>query len=242
MIKYEGTNHVWSVERPVVNAEVALISEGMALVSAVENGIAKVKRSSGNSADRFQGVALAPRRTFASNAKTESVVVPAGGGAVLLSKTAASNVIGAYRADTYAAVTVSAAAASASNIQYGTDATTGLTTLTFDSSFAGVTFIVSYNYTMSASEEQGLFGNAYAGFAPSDLLYQTGVFKIGRILVNNYDPQANWWGAAAGLGVKIIANGIFTDASNSAPGVSPSNVEIFQLPSATSPWLGLEIR
>ena len=242
MIKWENTNHVYSQERLVLSTDLALVSEGQALVGCIEGGIPKVKRATGSTSEKLVGIAMTPRRTFSTNAKTENLVGPAGGGTVLLSKTVLG-AIGVFRIDTYAQIASSASAASTTNVQTSTDATTGLTALTFDASFAGVAFQVNYLYTMNTSEEQGSYGNPYPGAAPSDLLGQIGVFRIGRIAVNNFDPTANWYSSGEGYGgVKVLAGGIFSNVDNSAAGFVPVNVEVEAFPTSGSPWLSLNIR
>ena len=188
MIKWEATRHIWSEERPVSSVSLPIISEGLGLVSTFEGGVNKVGLATGSTTDVFEGICLAPRKTFSLNAKTESVVAPAGGGIVLLTRTAAlsgGSGIGVYNASTYAEVVASSAAVSPTNIQTGTDGTTGLTTLNFDPSLAGVTFWVSYQYVMNAIELQGSYGDSpgagQGSFAATDLLGQTGVFKIGQV-------------------------------------------------------------
>jgi hypothetical protein len=239
MINWTHTRHLYSVPRPVLAADLALVSEGQALVACIEAGVPKVKRSTGSTTERLFGISLAPRRSFTQNMKSEVLVVPTGGGTLLLSKTVLGN-IGAFNATTFAEVAVTSSDASSTNIQSGTDATTGLTSLTFDPSMAGLTFNVNYIYVMSPNEEQGVNGNPYPGFAPSDVLGQVGVFRIGQIWVNNIDPAANWYAAGNGQ-VKVIAGGLFTNSDNAATGFIPSNVDVISYPGAYSPWLGLEI-
>ena len=235
MIKWEATRHIWSEERPVSSVSLPIISEGLGLVSTFEGGVNKVGLATGSTTDVFEGICLAPRKTFSLNAKTESVVAPAGGGIVLLTRTAAlsgGSGIGVYNASTYAEVVASSAAVSPTNIQTGTDGTTGLTTLNFDPSLAGVTFWVSYQYVMNAIELQGSYGDSpgagQGSFAATDLLGQTGVFKIGQVALNNFDPTANW--ASSGGKVKLVANGMWTDSNNTKTGIVPGNITVIQYP------------
>lgn len=246
MLNWVRMNHVWSVPRPVLSTDVALIQEGMALVGVVEGGVVKVGRSTGATSGalaRVEGVAMSPRRTFGQNLVGVTVTAPVGGGTVLLQNTTTNLTdIGAFLATTGVAVAVSTSAASSSNIQSTTDSTTGLTALTFDASLAGNTYNVYYNYPMSALVETGLYGNPYPGFAPSDILQQVGIIRIGNVSTNCFDPAANWYSSSnpAPL-VKVIAGGLFTDSANAAAGFIPTNVSITGLPTPANPWLDLEI-
>lgn len=242
MINYDKTNMVFATERQVQTVEIPLISSGMALVGVLEGGIGKVRRSTGATTDQFVGIAMAPKRSFDLNTRIDQVVVPATAPYVVLLTRTATGSIGAYNNTTGVEITVSNAIASAINIQNGTDATTGLTNLTFDVSLAGQTFNIAYAYIPSTIEDTALWGNPYPGAAPSDVLGQTGVFRIGRIGVNNFDPLANWYSGVNFPGVKIIAGGKFTDSGNAATGVIPTNVDIVEVPTSASPWLVLEIR
>lgn len=245
MINWTKTNMIWSVSRQVVASQLSSIQEGMAAVSAIDGGLMKIQPSAGNSSgigSRLEGIFMSPRRTFTNNTVGVTVTAPAGGGVVLLPNTVNSSYnIGAFRTDTAAQVTVSSSAASSTNIQSGTDSTTGLTSLTFDPSLAGITFNVFYVYSMSALVEQGLFGNGSPGFFNTDLLGQSAIFKIGKIALNNFDPAANWYSGTNDPGVKVIAGGLFTDSGNSATGFVPPNVDIVAFPTPASPWLEIEI-
>jgi hypothetical protein len=239
MISWTHTRHVWSVEAPVLNADLALVSEGQALVNCIEGGIPKVKRATGSTSERLAGISMAPRRSFNQANKVDTLVVPAGGGTLLLTKTVTGNV-GVFNVSTLAQIAASSSAASSTNIQTSTDSVTGLTALTFDASMAGLTVTATYSYVTTPNEEMGLNGNPYPGIAPSDQLGQIGVFKIGTIWVNNFDPAANWY-AAGTAAVKVVAGGIFTNSDNSATGFVPTNVDVIKYPTSGQPWLGLNI-
>ncbi len=241
MIDWTQTNHVWSVERSILPASVSTIAEGQPLVSSVLNGLTYVTPSAGSTTQRLAGICMMPRRAT-TNLTRVTVTAPTGAGTVLLPNTVAAGGIGLYVASTYAQIAVSSSAASPTNVQSGTDSVTGLTSLTFDSTDAGYPggqFYAVYNYTMTTFEQIARFGTYSPGPFASDMLSQTGVFRIGRIAVNNFSPTANWWGAADSS-VKIIATGQFTD-SGSGTGYVPTNVDVVQFPTTSYPWLVLEI-
>lgn len=248
-INWTHTNHVISGEYGVLAADQATLVAGMAVAPVFEASstldqnypglIGKAKKTDGTTTDTLLGVAIAPKKTGGTNLKIDQIVVPASPYVVLLSKTA-TGTIGAFRNDTGAAITVSGSAASGSNIQSGTDSTTGLTSLTFDSSFAGVTFNIVFNYTMTALEDEFTFGESYPGWTQLDQLGKTGVLTNGRVATNNFSTTANWYTGAVPK-VKCIAGGLFTD-SGSGTGFVPTNVNIISLPTYLFPWLVLEIR
>ena len=243
MIDWTNTNHVFSEERPVGNNYVTTIQEGMAAESFIENGIVKLRPSQGTSSGRLEGVLLCPRKPYTNNITGVQVTVPVGGGTVLLPNTVTGS-IGAFNSVNGASVAVSTSAASSSNIQSGTDSATGLTSLTFDSTGAsqggGTVLNVFYQYAMSTQDSVTRYGTQYPGFAPSDVLYQTGLFRIGRIFVNNFSQTADWYGSNNAQ-VKVLSGGIFSASNDPGTGYNPINVDVIQLPTPAYPWLGLSI-
>ena len=218
----------------------------MAAVSAMEGGVVKIAPSGGATAGigaRLEGIFMSPRRTLSNNTVGVTVTVPATSTyVVLLPNTVLSNAdIGCFNASTGVQLAVTTDAASSTNVQAATDSTTGLTSLTFDSTHASVVFNVFYSYAMSAMTEISLYGNGSPGFWASDMLGSVGIFKIGKIALNNFDPVANWYSGTNVPGVKCIAGGLFTDSASSANGFVPPNVDIVALPSPSSPWLEVEI-
>lgn len=242
MILGSKTNMGYSVERDVLSSEVGSVFAGCALVTVLEKGIGKVKRSGGSTSDRLAGICMAPVRNYSIGMKIEKIVVPASPYTVVLQRPISGSAVGAFKDSDGTLVAVSASAASSSNIQKTTDSASGNGALVFDSSFAGETFNVVYPYVLSNVELQSRVGNPYPGFTQADVLGKTGVFKIGRIAVDAYDPLANWYSGSNFPNVKIIAGGLFTDQGNSATGVVPANVEIVEVPTLNSPWLVLDIQ
>ena len=249
MINWTKTQQVWNVNRAVVSTQLSLIQEGMAAVAAIEGGVMKVQPSGGATSgigSKLQGIFMSPRRTFATNLTSVTVTIPSGGGTVLLPNTTTNLTdIGVFNAAGGAQLTVTASAASSSNVQAAYDSVTGFTSLTFDSTgygLGGGTILnVFYTYAMSPAVETGLFGNSSPGFYNTDLLGKVGLFKIGNVATNCYDPQANWYSGTNDPGVKVIAGGLFTDTGSSSAGFIPTNVDVVSLPTVGSPWLELEI-
>lgn len=235
MILWNRSTMALSAERDVIAAEAGLIEEGHALITAKEGGIGKVKRSTAGTGEFFTGVAMGARRAFTVGTKVEDIV---GDTSAVLLKKAATGSIGAFRKDTGAAITVSASAASTTNIQSGTDSATGQTTLTFHTDHDGVEFTVVYNYTMTSSEESIQVGDTPGQFAVG-ILGKVGVFYAGIVYTDKISPTANWY--AALNTVKIVANGLFTD-SGSGTGTVLTNAEILAVPTSDVPYLGLRLR
>lgn len=242
MILGSKTNMGYSVERDVLSSEVGSVFAGCALVTVLEKGIGKVKRSGGSTSDRLAGICMSPVRNYSIGMKIEKIVVPASPYTVVLQRPISGSAVGAFKDSDGTLVAVSASAASSSNIQKTIDSASGNGALVFDSSFAGETFNVVYPYVLSNVELQSRVGNPYPGFTQADVLGKTGVFKIGRIATDAYDPLANWYSGSNFPNVKCIAGGLFTDQGNSATGVVPANVEIVEVPTLNSPWLVLDIQ
>lgn len=250
MINWTHTNHAISGEYEVLAADLGSLSAGMAVAPVFEaggvfspnypGGVGKVKKTDGTTTDTLAGVALAPKKSWGYNMKIEQIVVPASPYTVLLSKVASGS-IGASRADTGALVTVSGSAASSTNIQSGTDSATGLTSLVFDSSFAGVVFNISYKYATTTIEDEMLFGQPYPGWTQADQLGMTGVLTKGRVATNNFDPLADWYASGAVPKLKCIAGGIFSSSAVSTAGFVPTNARIISKPTYLFPWLVIEL-
>ncbi len=238
MILYSRSSIERVIPRAVVASDLANIFDGCALINAYDaaNYRFGVKRSGGAATDHFAGIARSPRKHFNSNVKVEKLTV-ANTTAVVLQRTAVA--ISAIRADTGAQVAISAGAVSTTNIQSGTDASTGNTTLAFDVSFVGVSFFVTYSYAITNDQAAVLFGESYSPRYPNDTTGDVGVIQRGLVFTNAIDPTANW---AASPKVKIIASGLFTDGANAAVGVVPTNLEVMTLPTADVPYVGLVIK
>lgn len=239
MINWAKTNIAYSVERKASAAEMPNVFAGCALADVLEGGFGKVKRA-GSSGDRMSGVCMYPLRGITTNTRIDQIVVPASSPYVVVLPRLATSTIGASRNDTGALVTVSSSAASSTNIQSGTDSASGNSSLTFDSSFAGVTFNVAYSYTMSSVEALSLIGTPNPGQSVTDQLGWCGVAKIGRIATSAFDPLANWYTGANFPGVKVLSGGVFSSTDVSG-GITPTGVEIVEVPTAASPWLVLDI-
>ena len=241
MINWTDTNHLWSHTRTILKASIPLASEGMAMVNGFEGGQNVAQISTGSTSDAFLGILMGPRKPFGSNYRIENVVVPATGPYTVLLGRTVTGFPGAF-SSAGALVASSAGAASTTNVQSTVDPTTGLTLLTFDSSFAGQAFSIGYNYQMSALENMSEFGGPPGGLYGIDFLGLNPLFYEGRIAVNNVDPKANWYAGGGSGQVKVIAGGLFTDAANAATGVIPSNIRIEYIPTAARPWLCLNCR
>ncbi len=254
-INWTLSNHAISFERNVATASQAALRSGMGLAGILEAStsnldinypgmVGKVKYTDGTTTDVFNGIAIAPKKEFLIDTFIDQVVVPASPYVVLLSHTTSNTaLIGAFDLATNAMVTVSSSAASSTNIQYGTDAATGLTSLTFDSTHVGVTFNITYQYTMTLTQESVKYGDSYPGWTQLEQLGRTGVISNGIVATNCFDPLANW-SVANTPKVKCIANGLFTSADGggaSAAGFVPANVIVTAVPTFLVPWLVLEL-
>jgi hypothetical protein len=217
----------------------------MAAVSAVEFGLMKVQPSQGATSGigiRLEGIFMSPRRTFGITTSGVTVTAPAGGGTVLLPVTTLNLTdIGCFLTATGVQIAVTTSSASGTNVQSAYDSTTGLTSLTFDSSLAGNVYSVYYLYPMSPLVEQGIYGNTSPGFFASDVLMQSSIIKFGRVSTTNFDPAANWYTGTNDPGVKVVAGGIFTDTASSSAGFVATNADIVAFPTPATPWLTLEL-
>ena len=227
------------ISRNVIPAEVSTIFEGAAAVNKYDaaNYRFGVGLSTGATTDVLSGILMSPRKTFNTNIKVEKVTVASSSVAVVLSKVATG--ISALLLSTGAKVATTSGAASSTNIQTGTDATTGNTSLLFDASMVGSVFFVTYSYTMTTQDAAYAFGEQYGSQFPVDVTGKCGVIHSGEVWTNAIDPTASW---AASPSVKVIAGGLLTNGGNAATGITPTNVEVIGLPTSDVPYLGIVIK
>jgi len=227
------------IERDVIPSEVGTIFEGAVAANKYDaaNYRFGVGLSTGASTDVISGIMMSPRKTFNTNIKVEKIVVASSSVAVVLSKLATS--VAAFLVSTGAKVATTSSVPSSTNIQTGTDATTGNTTLLFDASMVGSTFFAVYSYAMTTADSAYAFGEQYGSMQPVDVTGKIGVIHSGIVYSNAIDPTAAWAGSAK---VKFIAGGLITDGANAATGVVPTNVEIISAPTPDVPFVGIVIK
>jgi len=122
---------------------------------------------------------------------------------------------------------------------YTTDYTVSGAVWTFGSTHAGATVLLVYNYTLSASVAELLFGDSYTlgAITPSARTGTIGVIDQGLIYTTYFDPSVNWNAAATGA-LKTGASGVVTLGGN---GMTIPGAMVWESPSVNYPWLGLKI-
>jgi hypothetical protein len=244
MILWTKTRMVYSETGLVLPSQLSVLQAGMAMVAVVSGGIIQLQPSQGANSGigtKLEGIAMDPPRTSNQTLTGVTVTAPTGGGIVSLPNTVLSNSdVGVFNAAGTQITTATSGSTSTTTVVVTTDGTTGLTDINFDPSMAGEVFNVFYNYALSPLVQDALFGD-FPGFFGSDVLGEVGIFKIGRIALNNFDPMANWYSGTNDPGVKVVAGGLFTDTGSSAAGFVPPNVDIVQFPTPAFPWLTIDI-
>ena len=241
------TQHVYSEERQVLSSlqnNGILAGQGLEatpVVGAAWPNDSFVMQLANTNGGVLEGIAMAPKITGGSWFAVEQITVPASPYIVVLQHLAASNLIGVFLSTTGALIACTSGGATSSNVQYGTDATTGNSSLVFDSTLVGKVYNVCYNYATTPFQDRLLLGDVYPGQSQLQTLGKTGVFKIGRIAVNNLDPKGLWFASSA-TGAVALVNGNWTDATTGSGGLVPgSKVRVVSYPTYIQPWLVLDV-
>lgn len=249
-------NSKWSIstELPVVSTA-SNILEGTALVWAQENGMNKVQAATGAANEVFAGVAL------------NYVQVPTYGQWVDYITIPSSSPYTATLSQTPINPTTAVGVITAAGVKYTYNAGVGSTqysisgtTITFNSANAGVSVSVFYQYTLTVSQAQYLFGSNYAyvgSVSAQQVLSTAGVIKSAQVLfTDQYDPSVNWVTANIGYPagasqITLASGGIFTLGGSGAvvngtvvqipnSGNNPNTAQIYpNWPSAPSAYLGI---
>lgn len=220
-----------SVERPV--AQGYLISaEGQALVADYSDGVFGVKPSEGAEGEQFVGVAMSQQLTVEYMPKVEDLSVPATGTYVVhLENTPVSGSLAVI--SPVAGVLTSGTPATGED-KYSISGTT----ITVNSARASESLRVSYRYSPTVVEAKAIQGDIPPGGSAGILLGTVGVIRRGDVYTSEYDTTVDWSDPVA---VYLADNGLFTTDSNSDT-ATKVNATVISIPSASNPFLGLELR
>lgn len=234
MLNYTRSQIFISSERDVLLSEAGLIQSGMALVSGgLENGIAKAKRSTATTTESFWGVAMMQNRGVNVQKKVETITVPVSPYTVALKKLPAGT-IGAFQVSDGALVAVTAGAASTTNIQSVT--ANGVTSLVFDSSFAGAQFNIVYDFASTASEDTYVVGEV-AGSPPTAILNKVGIIQLGVAYTDQFITNALIFGATA---LKSVATGKFDGTGGTGTALA-GRAELLAVPTIDNPYAAIRL-
>lgn len=223
---------------------VSHIVEGMAMINSLENGIGRVRPSTGTAAHgSFLGLSAEINRRQTQAIAVEQHVVPSGSPYNVDLRndalgTSAANQISVRRTagGTVENLIVAATAPSATDEVQWVD--TDRDRLVFHSADAGDTVLVIYRYSPTLEQAVVLFGdgNVLGRASPGDAAQVMTVITHGLIFTDQFDPADDWF-AADITDVHSKANGLLGRTGGEA--VPGSRIQVVQAPSITVPFLGL---
>lgn len=233
-------------DKPLASGS-TVANEGMVLVSVIEDGVEKVKLSTGTAGEKVVGISyspsIVPGQVVASDDRTLDAVTTASSVSFALadvvtgSLRVVSTVAGVATVQTVAA---SAAAVAAGTYYYADN------TLTVWNPTTGADISVTYRKNLTVAEQESLFGNARPNLAGVNaFLGQITVFRgNGEVWTDQYDTTADW--STAVDAVCADASTDTTKAGLLAPGATSSETKtvvgrIVGRPTATNKFLGIAI-
>lgn len=243
-----------SQTRPQLTAEWPLsllagsVEEGQGLQFLIENGTNVVTPGTGAAnTNIFAGVALSYFTSPTTGVAVDVVTLDSSGNGVLSNTPVSSSVISAFLSPTldtgtgdlqdgqYVGGTALSWVTSAPDATHFTFTGTAFSS---NASNTGLVVKVIYRYTLTAQQAAALVGDGIAGHTvPSDVTGTIGVIQRGIVFTSNFDVSANW-GAADISTIKLATNGLFQVGGTGAS----VNADVYSVPSASSPYLGLYLR
>ena len=111
-------------------------------------------------------------------------------------------------------------------------------TLTFNSSNAGATVVVTYRYALTVQQAEMFVGDGVAGgYSPSSVTNSVGVIERGIVFTSDFNTAA-YWGAGNVSTVALASGGLYTIGGS---GASVSGT-VYQVPTVDIPFLGLYVK
>jgi hypothetical protein len=219
------------IRERAVHSAATIAEEGTVLVYVnAGDGTLAVQPSAGAGAEVVAGFAITDALKYATNVVVESVVVPAGGGAVNLRHAGlVASTTRAYNVTDAAALTAVGGAPAAG--QFLMNTTNG--TITFNAAEAGDTVTVTYRYTPTLEEALATHHERSINNRAQDFFHSVSVGCLeGEIFTSMYDTTQAY---AVGATVYSGANGRATSAAGgTALGV------VSQTPSVNDGLLGIK--
>ena len=223
----------WDIAKDYpVAAGVTKINEGSALVLSMENGVGKVKNSSGSNSEIFVGVAYSQMDTPSVGMDVRTYTVPAGRVINLPNIPTAITAIG-IKSGAAAFTLAGTAPAAAGAVQY----TTG-TSLTFHADDVGKEVTVTYKHELTINQQRWMAGDGIPGVGnPVAASGSVGVIQNGTVYTDQFDAAADW-GAANVTDIKAGASGQFIRGGTGATVTG----YVVAVPAVASAYLGIHFR
>lgn len=210
-----------------VAAGATVNEEGRALVLVDSNGVAKAQFSAGGAGEIFAGISLSHVITPSSLAKHGTAT--AVGVTLTLPKTPISGQIRLYNVTDGQALTLG-------NPTNDNEYSVSGATVTLHSGETGDNIRYDIRYTPTVDEAIQEYGEGMVGVLSDRQIAGTvGAITKGIVATTCYLVDSAW---TVGAAVKTGANGFFTQGGS---GTTLSNVIVRSAPSATSPYLVLEL-
>lgn len=216
-----------------LHSSAGVIPEGAALVLVLENGLAKVKLSSGVSGEQFLGFAMNERTAPLVSRDVFVARVPETAPYTITLPRDVIGTVGVRLTEDNSAVAA------------GTPGTTTKTysiagrTMTFHADQAGDEVGVTYGFAPSYLETIGRGDSSPSNVASAitQVTGTTGAIMEGRVYTDQFDPAVNWAGWTPGTAVTTAANGQVTLGGN---GAAIPHARIVAIPEAGNGFLGVE--
>jgi hypothetical protein len=195
-------------------------AEGIALVRANNAQANGVMPSTGTSADKFVGFAIAGTSAapFAEGFtnKVEKFVVPSTGIVTVQFAPVTGQVL----------IINNATGAVVTGTTVTGNSISGLT--------SGLNISVTYKYALTVQQARALMGDVTPGGYSGAYVGQIGLARRGLLYTTEFDAAVNW---AAVTGIKLAANGQLTSQAGSGVAI---NAVVVAVPSQDYPYLGID--
>jgi len=107
---------------------------------------------------------------------------------------------------------------------------------------AGNTFLCVYSYNLTVIQQQSIYGDAFPGPTAVATNMQTGLFTHGTIYTDMFDATVDWSTTISAGNAYALTGGANGLVTIGGVGCLLNNVaEVVEIPSITSPWLGLYV-
>jgi len=224
-----------SIERPVVSGQ-SIAEEGLALMYQPSGGAAGFVQTADATAGRvLAGISYGTRVSPTTFISVETYTIPSSSPyTVTVTQAITSGTVLAKLASG-TVLTVTGSPPATGEVQV----TGGSAVLTFNSAQAGLTFTVTYRYSLTVQQAQMLVGDPQpSSNTPATATGQIGMMLIGDIYTSEFDSSVDW-NAANVVDIRLAANGRMT-IGGSGTVVYPA-VKVIAGPTADYPFLGLSI-
>lgn len=218
---------VFHTEHQDVLSGIAIQEEGIALVFEKENGMTKVKPSTGSAGEIFAGVSLARNVPPEFVPNVEEFVIGAGLTQTLVRPPLAGQCL--IKVDNVQKTVVSSAPANAGEVQLVGNV------LTFYTGENGKTATTQYMYEPSVTEAPHFVGDAIIGGLAFRSMEVIGSVVRGTISTNYFDAAVDWTSA---MQVRLGVNGKFTTAGS---GTIVPNATVMNAPGLDDPFLTIRL-